>query len=60
MAIANFFLKRADGTTAAERLFGQPRMLLYEQVHQRMPWPARPAQRRPRPPKPLYLVPVAA
>jgi hypothetical protein len=29
-------------------------------VVQRMPWPAGPAQRRPRPPKPPYLVPVAA
>ncbi len=59
-ALHNFHLTRPDGTTAAERLFGRPHAPLFEQVVQRMPWPARPAQRRPRPPKPPYLVPVAA
>jgi hypothetical protein len=59
-ALHNFHLRRADGTTAAERLFGQSHPPLFEQVLERMPWPARPAQRRPRPPKPTYLLPVAA
>jgi hypothetical protein len=59
-AIHNFAIKRPDGTTAAERLFGQPHPALFEQVLERMPWPARPARRRPRPRKPQYLAPVAA
>jgi hypothetical protein len=59
-ALHNFAIKRPDGTTAAERFFAQPHPSLFEQVLERMPWPARPARRRPRPVKPLHLVPVAA
>ena len=59
-AIHNFAIKRPDGTTAAERLFGQPHPALFEQVLERMPLPARPARGRPRPQKPPYLTPVAA
>ncbi|WP_295612151.1 DUF6399 domain-containing protein, partial [uncultured Lamprocystis sp.] len=50
----------ADGTTAAERFFGQAHAALFALVLQRMPLPPPPARRRPRPPKPLSLVPVAA
>jgi hypothetical protein len=59
-ALHNFALRRPDGTTAAERFFAQAHPSLFEQVLERMPWPARPARRRPRPAKPPYLVPVAA
>ncbi|SDX71760.1 hypothetical protein SAMN05421783_1721 [Thiocapsa roseopersicina] len=59
-ALHNFAIKRPDGTTAAERFFAQPHPSLFEQVLERMPWPARPARRRPRPARPPYLVPVAA
>ncbi len=59
-ALHNFAIKRPDGTTAAERFFAQPHPSLFEQVLARMPWPARPAQRRPRPARPPYLVPVSA
>jgi hypothetical protein len=59
-AIHNFAIKRPDGTTAAERLFAQAHPPLFEQVLERMPWPARPAKRRPRPAKPPHLLAVAA
>lgn len=59
-ALHNFAIKRPDGTTAAERFFAQPHPSLFEQVLERMPWPARPAQRRPRPIKPPRLSLVAA
>lgn len=59
-ALHNFAIKRPDGTTAAERFFAQPHPSLFEQVLERMPWPARPARRRPRPARQPYLVPVAA
>jgi len=59
-AIHNFFIRRPDGTTAAERFFGRPPAPLFEQVLARMPLPPSPARRRPRPPKPAYLRPIAA
>jgi hypothetical protein len=59
-ALHDFALRRPDDTTAAERFFAQPHPSLFEQVLERMPWPARPARRRPRPPKQPSLVPVAA
>ena len=59
-ALHNFAIKRPDGTTAAERFFAQPHPSLFEQVLERMPWPARPAQRRPRPARQPYLTLVAA
>jgi hypothetical protein len=59
-ALHNFAIKRLDGTTAAQRFFAQPHPSLFEQVLERMPWPARPARRRPRPARQPYLVPVAA
>jgi hypothetical protein len=59
-AMHNFAIRRPDGTTAAERFFAQPHPSLFEQVLGRMPWPPRPARRRPRPAKQPYLVAVAA
>jgi len=59
-AVHNFPIRRADGTTAAERFFGRAPEPLFEQVLARVPLPPRPARRRPRPPKPPYLMPVAA
>ncbi|MCK7580401.1 MAG: DUF6399 domain-containing protein [Chromatiales bacterium] len=52
-AVHNFHIRRADGTTAAERLFGRAPEPLFEQLIARVPLPPRPRRRRPRPPKPL-------
>ncbi len=59
-AVHNYHIRRADGTTAAQRFFGCAHETLFAQVLQRMPLPPRPARRRPRPPKPPYLMQVAA
>ncbi|NEV65310.1 DUF6399 domain-containing protein [Thiorhodococcus minor] len=59
-AIHNFAIKRPDGTTAAERFFAKAHPPLFEQVLERMPWPARLAKRRPRPAKSPHLLAVAA
>jgi len=59
-AVHNFFIQRPDGTTAAERFFGRAPAPLFEQVLERMPLPPPPARRRSRPPKPDYLLPLAA
>ncbi|WP_240906077.1 DUF6399 domain-containing protein, partial [Thiorhodococcus mannitoliphagus] len=59
-ALHNFAITRPDATTAAERFFAQPHPSLFEQVLERMPWPARPARRRPRPVRQPYLTLVAA
>lgn len=42
----NYWLRRADGTTAAERFFGQPPADLLTELLSRLPVPARGAQRR--------------
>jgi hypothetical protein len=47
----NYFLKRGDGSTAAERFFGQKPADLFEWLLQRVPNPARPARPRPKPAK---------
>jgi hypothetical protein len=48
----NYFIRRRDGTTAAERFFGSPPADLFEWILPRLPLPARPARprsaRRPR------------
>jgi hypothetical protein len=59
-AVHNYFIRRADGTTAAERFFGRPPDPMFERILERLPLPPRPARRRPRPPKPAYLLAVAA
>ncbi len=59
-AMHNFFIRRPDGTTAAERFFGRPPAPLFAQLLERLPLPPSPARRRPRLPKPAYLLPIAA
>jgi hypothetical protein len=59
-AVHNYHIRRADGTTAAERFFGCAHETLFAQVLQCMPLPPRPARRRPRPPQQPYLMPMAA
>jgi hypothetical protein len=59
-AVHNFHIRRADGTTAAERFFGRAPEPLFAQVLKLMPLPPRPARRRPRPPTQSNLIPVAA
>ncbi|TVR60270.1 MAG: hypothetical protein EA420_14540 [Candidatus Competibacteraceae bacterium] len=54
------FIRRPDGTTAAERFFGRPPVPLFTPLLERLPLPPSPARRRPRPPKPAYLLPIAA
>jgi hypothetical protein len=58
-AVHNYFIQRPGGTTAAERFFGRPSTPLFEQLLERMPMPPSPARRRPRSPKPTYLLPIA-
>jgi hypothetical protein len=59
-AIHNYYIRRPDGTTAAERFFGRSHPPLFELVLARISQlpPAR--RRRPRASKPPYLTPVAA
>jgi hypothetical protein len=45
-AIHNYFIRRPDGTTAAERFFGLPPESLFEYLVAHLPLPSRPAQRR--------------
>ena len=47
--IHNFELRRADGTTAAERFFGRRPTDLFTALCLRIPLPARPRKRRPKP-----------
>jgi hypothetical protein len=44
--IANFYTRRTDGTTAAERFFGQPPEDLFEWLLTRMDLPAQPRAKR--------------
>ncbi len=44
----NYFIERADGSTAAERFFGQKPANLFEWLLQRFPDPPRPAKKRPK------------
>jgi Family of unknown function (DUF6399) len=50
--IHNFELRRADGTTAAERFFGRRPADLFTALCQRIPLPARPRKRKPKPAQP--------
>lgn len=44
--VHNFFIRRPDSTTAAERFFGQGHEDLFEYVLTALPPPKRPAARR--------------
>ena len=59
-AVHNFHIRRSDGTTAAERLFGRSHTPLFEQLVDRMPLPSPPRRREPLQPKKPYLLPMAA
>ena len=58
--IHDYLIKRPDGTTAARRFFGRAHDDLFPWVLGRIRAPARPAKKRPGPPKPAYLQGVAA
>ena len=45
--VHNYQLRRVDGSTAAERFFGKPPEDLFEWLLAHLPYPVRPAQRRP-------------
>jgi PIN domain nuclease of toxin-antitoxin system len=45
-ALHNYMIQRSDGSTAAERFFGQRPQSLYAWLLERLPLPARPRQRR--------------
>ncbi len=59
-AVHNFFVKRSDGTTAAERFFGAKPRDMFEYLLERVDIPARPAQKRPQPEQQEYLLQNAA
>ena len=58
--VHNFHTQRTDGTTAAQRFFGQTPQTLFDSLVQKLELPGRPAKKRPPPPKPPYLQPVVA
>ncbi len=59
-AIHNYFIRRPDGTTAAERFFGQPPASMFDYLLAALDPPPRPARKRPRPQRVAYLEPMAA
>ena len=59
-AVHNYFIRRPDGTTAAERFFAQAPTPMFEYLLQHLDPPPRPARKRPRPPRPAYLQALAA
>lgn len=58
--VHNYHTQRPDGTTAAERFFGQTPRNLFDHLVQKLELPGRPAKKRLLPPKPPYLQPIAA
>ena len=53
--VHNYFVKRSDGTTAAERFFGAKPRDLFEWLLERVNIPGRPAQKRSQPKRKEYL-----
>jgi hypothetical protein len=58
--VHNFFVKRDDWTTPAERFFGEPGRDLFEWLLDHLDMPARPAQKRSQPKQKEYLLQAAA
>ena len=56
--VHNYFAKRPDGTTAAERFFGSPPRDLFDWLLDRLPMPSRPAASRPSCEKPCLFEPA--
>jgi len=59
-AIHNYFIRRPDGTTAAERFFAHLPEPMFDCLIRNLDPPPRPAQKRPRAPRRAYLAPLAA
>ena len=59
-ALHNYYVRRPDGTTAAERFFGRAHPVLFEQVLAHVDLPPPPRRKRPRPVKRPALALVAA
>ena len=59
-ALHNFYVRRPDGTTAAERFFGRAHPVLFDQVLTQVALPPPARRRRPCPAKQPYLTPLAA
>jgi hypothetical protein len=58
--VHNFFVKRNDGSTPAERFFGSKPRDLFEWILEQVDLPGRPAQKRWQPNRRHYLAQVAA
>lgn len=58
--VHNYFIRRPDGTTAAQRFFGRSPEPLMPYLLKYLPPPPRPARRRPRSPRSPLLLQVAA
>lgn len=56
----NYFIKRRDGTTAAERFFASKPRDLFEWLLEQVGLPGRPAQKRSQLQRKVYLVQVTA
>ena len=58
--VHNYFIKRRDGTTAAERFFSSKPRDLFEWLLEQVDLPGRPARKRSQPQRRAYLVQAAA
>ncbi len=58
--VHNYFIRRSDGTTAAERFFGAKPKDLFEWVLERVELPGWSAQKRTQPQRKEYLAPATA
>ena len=56
----NYYVKREDGTTAAERFFGAKPRDLFEYLLGQIDLPRRPASKRSEPMPKSYVLPLAA
>ena len=59
-AIHNYFIRRSDGTTAAERFFAHAPAPMFDCLVRTLDPPPRPARKRPRAPRQAYLETLAA